>query len=75
MTIWPLFSFLRSFGNVWGLFCIIWGLFGIIWGLFGIIWGVFLNFFRGKTVGLFLYFLRGFLYFLGQKKWGRFCIF
>jgi hypothetical protein len=48
MSIWLLFSFLRSFCNVWG---------------------VFLYFFRGKTVGPFLYLLEGFLSFFGVDFW------
>jgi hypothetical protein len=61
ITIWPLFSFLRSFCNVWGLFCII--------------WGGFLYFLRGKTVEQFLYFLGGFCIFWGEKIGGDFVFF
>jgi hypothetical protein len=37
--------------------------------------GVFLYFFRGKNVGPFLYYLRAFLYFLGEKSGGNFVFF
>jgi hypothetical protein len=58
MTICPLFSFLRSYFNVWGLFCIIWGYFCIFLGEKP--WEIFV-FFGAKKAGQFCIFLGGFL--------------
>jgi hypothetical protein len=47
----------------------------VIFGVLFLMLGVFFVYFRGKTVGQILYFFGGFLYFLGQKKWGNLCIY
>jgi hypothetical protein len=63
MTIWPLFSFLRSFCNVWDLFCIIRGGGGGLYFL-----GVFLYFLGEEPRG-------HFIIFWGEKSRGNFVFF
>jgi hypothetical protein len=62
---------------MFGVFFVLFGAFFVLFGAFFVLLGGIFVFFRGKTVGPFLYIFGGGggLYFLGRKKWGQFCIF